>query len=108
MARTSPSRFRLGTVVRTRSPAARSCRMEWLPMKPDPPVTKTVLIGTLTWRGNARSPDSTDIDLPGPRHHALPLRTEFGDTEFDHVARFQVLGGRFSAHSNTRRCPGGD
>jgi hypothetical protein len=44
MARTSASRFALRTVVRTSWPAARSSRIAWLPMKPDPPVTRTVLI----------------------------------------------------------------
>src|SRR6266852_4748181 len=55
-----------------------------------------------------RSPDSSEIDLPGPSHHVLPLRTEFGDTEFDHVTRLQVHRGRLSAHANAGRCTGGD
>src|SRR5579862_5783783 len=43
VALTSASRFRLRTVVRTVCPALSSCRMQWLAMKPDPPVTKIVL-----------------------------------------------------------------
>ena len=42
MDRTSSSRLRSRTVVRTRRPAARSCRRAWLPTKPEPPhVTRT-------------------------------------------------------------------
>ena len=44
MARTSGSRFRSRTVARTVWPAVRSCRIAWLPMNPEPPVTRTVLM----------------------------------------------------------------
>src|ERR1700733_7778462 len=44
MARTPASRSRLRTVVRTWWPLARSCATQWLPIKPDPPVTSTTLI----------------------------------------------------------------
>src|SRR5260221_14495928 len=96
MARTSPSRFRLRTVVRTRWPAARSCKMQWLAMKPDPPVTRMVLIvpppsNSQTFpRKRASSLDSADPSMAGPGHHALALRTEFRDAKFDHVACLQV------------------
>src|SRR3954468_16767270 len=44
IARTSGSRLRLRTVVRTVWPSANSCRMQKLPTNPDPPVTSTALI----------------------------------------------------------------
>ena len=44
IARTSASRARLRTVVRTSWPAASNCRMQWLPMNPEPPVTRTLVM----------------------------------------------------------------
>ena len=51
--RTSPSRARFRTVVRTSWPAASNCRMMWLPTKPEPPVTRTVLNAVTRCYGSA-------------------------------------------------------
>src|SRR3954447_19935341 len=74
MSRTSDSRASERTVVRTRWPSSCSRLMQWAPMKPEPPVTRT------SWSGMGRSVIGTrgamDVRLREVLPGDLPIHFE--------------------------------